>query len=96
MVYSSARPGPLGGPQGGVAIIYGSSYKYIEEWTLAQGCGVEVVLEKGGKRVAYCSIYLPPDDRIGSLDAIVRAPRSVGYDCYVMGDLNFDFFVIDA
>ena len=91
-VQSSARPGPNGGPQGGVAVLFGSMYREVSKEVIVAGCAVRVTLCDGTKEASYASIYLPPDSRVPVLTSIAQHRGWPDGDCYVAGDLNFDYF----
>ena len=62
LAHSLARPGPNGGPQGGVAIVCPGPRRVVGQRVLVPGCAVEATVAgpAGERTVTYVSIYLPP------------------------------------
>ena len=58
-----ARPGPKGGPQGGVAILVPHPFIAVPHKTLADGCTIEVTVQHSGPsgdHTVVRGVYLPP------------------------------------
>ena len=73
VVSSAARPGPRGGPQGGVAIVIPDTYEVLNKRTVVPGLYVEATVRQRGAPTQSAwvvqSLYLPPDDRRSAADA---------------------------
>ena len=59
---SPARPGPHGGPQGGVAILLPPTWRCLEIKKLVPGCVLQARIRAAasGTEVLVQSVYLPP------------------------------------
>ena len=92
VVCTKARPGPLGGAQGGVALVYREA---ADDWHLEStrhhgpNC-ISAIVVTGDVRSPVVGVYLPPSslDSLPDLDeALARFP---GQKVSVLGDLNVD------
>ena len=87
-----ARPGPLGGPQGGVAGIVPFPLVLESSAVLADGCAVEARVWDPASRAAFRvrSVYFPPGARREALDSLVRARGAEAEPLFEFGDINLD------
>ena len=89
---AEARPGPNGGPQGGVALVIPVKYEILNSRTIIPGLCVDATVMKRGERPrtewVLRSLYLPPDDRRAAVEAYVEDSRGRNGAVYVGGDLN--------
>ena len=62
---SPARPGPQGGPQGGVAILLPPTWHCVEHKVMAPGCALQATVRpaQGGAEVIVQTVYFPPEAR---------------------------------
>ena len=76
LAHSAARPGPHGGPQGGVAVLVPEPLTLRSAAVLVPGCAVAAdVAKPGGDRCTYVSLYLPPGQQGEAWAALhARAP----------------------
>ena len=91
IVSSPARDGPLGGLQGGVAILCPHPAKIIAHRIIVPGCIIEATIDRGDGRPpeAYISTYIPPGCLTEVLDTLDRTDPP-GCGKVMGGDLNFD------
>ena len=92
VVATGARPGPNGGPQGGVALVIPIRYEILNSRTVITGlCAEATVAKRGGPdRTEWVvqSLYLPPDDRKAATEAYVSDSRDRNGALYVGGDMH--------
>ena len=63
LYHSPARPGPEGGPQGGVAILLPSTWEVQDVTALVPACALQVTARRrarGSAAIRFHSIYFPP------------------------------------
>ena len=87
-----ARPGPLGGPQGGVAVIVPFPLVLESSVVLADGCAVEARVRDpaGGAAFRVRTSYFPPGARQEASEALVRAEGAGAEPLLEFGDANLD------
>ena len=77
VVATNARPGPKGGPQGGVAILVPHPYDIVEQRVIVQGCAVEADVRlkaTDSETFTIRGVYLPPDSRRETLADLTNHP----------------------
>ena len=88
---SPAILGPSGGPVGGVAIILPHNMTLRSVHVRVPGCGLEVIVERDNARLSISSIYLPPDRKENTINALLRNdPEWEDIPRYLCGDFNID------
>ena len=90
VAHAVARVGPRGGPQGGVAVVVPHPHRVLGNRVLAPGCALEVMVAARGteRRVAFVSVYLPPDSRRKILANLHAMPRPDALEVYPGGGVN--------
>ena len=96
VISSSSRPGPRGGPQGGVAILVPRQFRVTGHREVVPGCCVEATLRRGdaaedSPTTTVRSLYLPPDSRQEILGQLAADPALGAADrtsLYIAGDVN--------
>ena len=90
VAHSVAREGPLGGPQGGVAVVVPLPHRILKTREVVPGCVLEVVAAVCGtqRRAPFVSIYLPPDGRSQVLDALQGMGALAAPEVYAGGDVT--------
>ena len=76
VAFSLARPGPAGGPQGGVAGVVPHQWEVIGACELVRGACVQATAQKrgtGDQSIRIQSLYIPPDDKEAVVQAYVAA-----------------------
>ena len=97
MAYSLARPGPNGGPQGGVAVLVPVGDEILDTWELVPACAVRVRVRRGTRTFCVTSVYFPPNENEAVLDQLVAAwealpAEDLTDDKWILGDANLDVY----
>ena len=76
VAHSLSRPGPQGGPQGGVAVLCPGPKRVVARKELVPGCAVAATIAGPSDEpaVTYVSIYMPPGCQMEVLSALEGAP----------------------
>ena len=92
VIAATARKGPAGGPQGGVAIILPPGIRSESHNIIAEGIAVEAIFKppQAKQEIRVVSMYLPPDSRLEDARTIQRQIRPFEGDTYFAGDFNID------
>ena len=75
--YTAARPGPEGGPRGGVAILRPATWEVTNSIVLVDACALQVAARAragAAPLVRSHSLYLPPDSLAPAADAYPLVP----------------------
>ena len=76
LLSTAARAGPLGGPQGGVAVALPEEWTVLETATIVAGRAMDVTFLRTAtaRPCVMRVVYLPPEDRAGVLRLLADAP----------------------